>query len=95
MKFFGKKELSPLDMEILEITRVLRRTSPDSEEYVIIAKSLEQLYKTKEGNKSWKISPDTVAIIAANLIGLVLILTFEKTDIITSKAIGFVMKTRL
>lgn len=42
-----------------------------------------------------KVSPDTVAVIAGNLLGIGLILGFEKMNIITSKAIGFVLKGRV
>lgn len=40
----------------------------------------------------WKVTPDTVLIVLCNLLGIILILKHEKIDIITSKALGFVMK---
>lgn len=43
---------------------------------------------------SWKVTPDTVLIVLCNLLGILLILKHEKIDIITSKALGFVMKGR-
>jgi hypothetical protein len=36
-----------------------------------------------------------MAIIAGNLLGIVLILGYEKANIVTSKAIGFVIKGKL
>lgn len=48
----------------------------------------------KSRNKKPRISPDTIAMIAANLVGIVLILGYEKADVITSKALGFVMRGR-
>lgn len=55
-----------------------------------------QAYTTMlEQNKpGWKVSPDTALVVAANLVGIVLILTFERTDIVTSKALGFILKGR-
>lgn len=44
---------------------------------------------------SWKISPDTLAVVLCNLVGILLILNHEKIDIVTSKALGFVMKGRV
>lgn len=44
---------------------------------------------------SWKISPDTLAIVLCNLVGIILVLKHEKIDIVTSKALGFVMKGRV
>jgi len=51
---------------------------------------LEKRYPKKE-----KIKPDTKAMIFANLVGILLILCFEKLNIITTKALSFVMKGRV
>ena len=44
---------------------------------------------------SWTITPDTLLVAATNLLGIVLVLNFEKFDIIRSKAIAFVLKGRV
>ena len=44
---------------------------------------------------TWKFSPDTVLVVAGNLIGISAILNFEKMDIIRSKAISFVLKGKV
>lgn len=44
---------------------------------------------------TWSISPDTILVVAGNLLGIVLILKHEKIDIITSKALGFVLRGRV
>lgn len=43
----------------------------------------------------WKVSPDTILVVAGNLLGILLILKFEKLDIITTKALSFVLKGRV
>lgn len=43
----------------------------------------------------WKISPDTLLIVGANLLGILLILNHERLDIISTKALGFVIKGRV
>ena len=48
-----------------------------------------------ENRAEWKISPDTMLVVAGNLAGILLILKFEKLDIIATKAIGFVLKGRV
>lgn len=45
--------------------------------------------------KKWNFSPDTLLTVAGNLFGILLILNFEKLDIIRSKALGFVIKGRI
>lgn len=44
---------------------------------------------------TWKFSPDTVLVVAGNLIGILAILNFEKMDIVRSKAISFVLKSKI
>lgn len=58
-----------------------------------LAASLQEYNELSKGE--WKISPDTVLVVAGNLLGILLILTYEKADIITSKAINFILKGRV
>lgn len=44
---------------------------------------------------SWKFTPDTLLVVGGNLIGILLILNFERLDIVRSKALGFVLKGRV
>jgi Zn-dependent oligopeptidase len=64
-------------------------------EYSNMIDNLEKLYKAKDSEKSRKISPDTIAIIVGNLLGIGLILGYEKANVITSKAVAFVLKGRV
>lgn len=50
--------------------------------------------KEKEFEKPDRVSKDTLAIIAANLTGIVLVLSYERMNVIASKAFGAVMKMR-
>lgn len=44
---------------------------------------------------SWRVTPDTLVLAITNLLGILLILNFEKLDIVRTKAMGFVMKGRV
>lgn len=44
---------------------------------------------------NWKFTPDTLLVVGGNLMGILLILNFEKLDIVRSKALGFVLKGRV
>lgn len=44
---------------------------------------------------SCRVTPDTLLIVAGNLAGILLILNFEKMDIVRSKAMSFVLKGRV
>ena len=90
----------------LDLRNILRESEDDEElkrtkklydesvEYCkVLIKSLEEYEKLSE-NK-WKINLDTLMVVAGNLFGILLILNFEKMDIVRSKAISFVLKGRV
>lgn len=45
--------------------------------------------------KKIKFSPDALLAIAGNLAGIATIILFEKSNVMTSKSLGFVMKSKL
>lgn len=57
-------------------------------------KTVDIEQKEKDLEKIDKVSKDTLAIIAANLTGIVLVLSYERINVIASKAFGAVMKLR-
>jgi hypothetical protein len=71
----------------------------DSKEYTDMAKNLKVLCEAnaavKAANKPNAVSADTIAVIAGNLIGITMILGFERVNVVTSKALGFVMKPKI
>jgi len=89
------KKKSKLEKVIDSILDDMSKFEANSDEYSDMASNLEKLLKAKSYEKQKGISPDTMVIAAANLIGIVLILKHEKVDIITSKALGFVLKGRV
>jgi hypothetical protein len=66
----------------------------ESVEYCKVLSAALDEYETLSGEK-WKISPDALLTVAANLLGILLVLNFEKLDIIRSKAFGMIIKGRL
>lgn len=94
---FTKKTPKPtlIDEAIEAILIDLRTKKATDPEYAVMTAQLEKLYKLKEIDISKKrVSPDTLAVIAGNLAGIVLILGYERAHVVTSKAIGFVMKAK-
>ena len=86
---------SNLEKEIDNVLGRMSELDPDSKEYSAMASNLERLFSAKSKEKDRKISPDTLAVIAGNLLGIGLILTYEKLNVITTKALGFVIKGRV
>lgn len=85
-----------LDIEIGSMVRQLQsyHASHDDKEYDRIVTQLERLYKLKEMEKPQRVSPDTWALIGANLLGIALIMTHEFTHPITTKALNFAIKPK-
>lgn len=42
-----------------------------------------------------KLSPDTILVVAGNLVGILLLVGYEHAHVITSKALGFILKGRV
>lgn len=92
MDVFKKKH--SLKREIESVLKRMSELSPDSDEYAKMAKNLETLYSAASKSKD-KVSLDTIVTVAGSLLGIILIINHEQTGIITSKALGFIIKGRV
>jgi hypothetical protein len=83
-----------LQKEIDRVLTLMSDASPVSNEYADLTESLTKLYALKELSSKSRVSKDTIAIVAGNLAGILMIVGHEKAHVVTSKAIGFVLKSR-
>lgn len=96
MKLFTKKDKRTiLEKEIDSVVIKMGGVDSSSKEYTTMTANLELLYKAKALERARHVSSDTKAIIAGNLLGIGLILLYERADVITSKALGFIIKGRV
>lgn len=91
---FTKKDKTELDMEIDEVMDTLRGLDVLDEDYDTVMDKLKDLYELKNKNDKFNISPDTMVVVAGNLLGILLILKHEEINVVTSKAMGFVLRGR-
>ena len=66
------------------------KTEEEIKTVIALMEKRQNLDKDKK-----KLDPNTIAIIAANLLGIGLILSYEKLHVVTTKALGFVIKGRV
>ena len=66
--------------------------NPTTNDYSMAADQLTKLYKLKESSTPKRVSSDTLAVVLGNLAGIGMILSYERVHIVTSKAIGFVLR---
>jgi hypothetical protein len=85
-------ETPELDEAITTALRQLEVVPAYSDEYIKIVSQIEKLYALKNQNRSQRVSPDTMAIIIGNLLGIVFILEYEHAHVVTSKALNFVLR---
>lgn len=66
-----------------------------SDEYAKIVTQISELHKLHAHKREYVINPDTLVTVGANLLGIVAILSFEQTRVIATKALSFVVKTKI
>lgn len=94
-RFFRRGDKpNPLDVKIEAIFAEMDLTAPDSEEYPKLLASLERLKKIKAEERKDRISRDTLAIVIGNLLGILLIVAYEHSHVITSRAYNNVIRPR-
>lgn len=81
-----------LDKAIMEALLQLDVVPAYSEEAFKIMNHIERLQKLKESNTSAQLSPDTLAIVIGNFLGIAFIVGHERAHVVTSKAMMLVGK---
>lgn len=95
---FSKKPKTETNIQELidSVQSHLFALDADSGEYDEVLKQLERLYKLQTHSREGRtISPDTMFVVLGNLAGIVLILNYERLGIVTSKAVGLLMKSKV
>lgn len=90
MKPHSKKDSYTIDMEIDRCLNEMKIVSVDSKEYREAATSLKLLYEARGVKPSNAISNETLVTVGANLLGILLVLNFERTGAVISKAFGMI-----
>ncbi len=91
---FKGDEPSIYDEPIKQILANMDEYGPDSPEYTTLMNHLEGLVRIRAEHRPKRISPDTMAIVAGNLMGILIIVAYEQKHVMTSKAMGFILKTK-
>jgi len=94
MSIFKKK--TSVKKEIIELLEAMKKVSHDSDEYTAMAKNLETICSANEKNSKNKLSLlGTMLGVGGSLLGIVMVIYGEETRILTSKALGLVLKSRV
>lgn len=91
---FRKEETTPVDEHITTVLDEMQLAGPDSEEYAKMMTILERLYEIKTKERPNPVSRDTIALIAGNLMGILLIVAYEQKHVMTSKGLGQIIRPK-
>lgn len=100
MKFFAKKDKRGLLEK--EIDRLLLKMNEmedqNSEEYKVASERVGKLIeinvkKNQSGDKK-KLDPNTMAVVIGSCLELIIIMTYEKTNVIATKAFSRLLRGR-
>lgn len=95
MKITKHDKRTDIEREMDSLISELHECEVISKEYSLILDRVERLNKIRLSDKGNSISPDTLVVVGGNLAGILLILGYERVNIITTKALGFVIKGRV
>lgn len=86
---------SKLDDPIDRILTEMEIFGPNTPEYESLLGELERL-SALQSTETWtrRIDPTQVAAVIANLAGIGLIVNYEKLNVVTTKAIGMIMRSK-
>lgn len=92
---FAKKTTNPgLQKAIDAVLLEMEQHAPTGDNYPQLLDNLTALYALQETNSPKRLSKDTIALIAGNLAGILVIVSYEHAHIVTSKALSFAGKLR-
>jgi len=83
-----------IEVELDRTLIQLKAERVTDEEYAKTLSLVERLHKMLDKEKPASVSKDTILTVGANLVGIILILKHEHVNVISSKALGFIMRPR-
>ena len=81
-----KKERFTLEKEIERVLEQMNTMPVESDEYAKAVERLKVLHEARGVKSPKEIGMDTLVTVGANLIGVLLVLNYERLNVITSKA---------
>lgn len=85
-----KKQPNEIEKLIKDVTTQMEIIGVDDDDYPALLAYLERLTKLKVGDTPKRVDRNTIALIAGNLAGILLIVAYEQKHVMTTKAFGWV-----
>ena len=88
-------ETPELDRLLTNLYNCAEGLDESTEEYSKVIDQIEKVHKLKAEKQPKRVSPDTLAIIGANLAVTLIVISYEHANIIGSKVLGFLIKPKI
>lgn len=95
MKIFSREETTPVDIQIAAVLSEMEDIGVESDGYSTMMEYLERLYKLKKHDAPRRVSRDTLAVVGGNLLGILMIVVYERQHVMMSKALSQIRTPRL
>jgi hypothetical protein len=86
---------STLEYQLARAIRDLDNHVIGSRDYLLTMEQVVKLHRMVEEEKSPPISKDTLVIVGANLLGIILIIKHEVVEVISARALNLILKPRV
>lgn len=93
--FKAKQPKTPLQDAFDRALRKLDEHEVGSDEYNAVLEEVNKLHKMLVEDRPDQVSMDTAAVIAANILGILLIIRHEHVNVIASKAMERVLRPKI
>lgn len=94
LKSLVSEKGSVLDESIDRIVRQMETVMPGSDEYENLLAHLERLMRLRSDEPRDRVSKDTMAIVVGNLIGILIIVGYERAHVVASRGMNLLLKTK-
>lgn len=84
----------PINAEVDHVLDFLRREDPGSEEYNLGAQNLKLLCEARTKKSAYPIDPEVVLSVVGSLLGILLILHYERLNVISTRALSLIIKPK-
>ena len=91
MRFMRK---SIFDEPINRLLKAMDREEPESDEYAQLLEHVDRLTSLREKERSKRVKPDTIWIVAGNIVGILAIVAYEQKHVMASRGMNFIMKPK-
>lgn len=86
------ESLTLMDQEIARLTALLSTMQPLEDDYTKTVDLVTKLTKARAEKNESAISMDTVLTVVANIAGILLVLNYERLNVVSTKALTMVWK---